>query len=103
MNLTAIIPTELSSHLWQSTLFAAVAGLLAFSLRRNSARIRYALWLISSLKFLIPFSIVVAAGRHLQWWRSPLIISHPAISIAVAIEQIGRPFERSRPCGRRYA
>jgi len=31
----------LVNHLWQSTLFAVAAGLLALVLQRNSARIRY--------------------------------------------------------------
>jgi hypothetical protein len=32
---------ELVNHLWQSTLFAIVAGLLALALRRNRAQVRY--------------------------------------------------------------
>ena len=39
-------------HIWQSTLFAAVAGLVAFLLRANSASVRYGIWLSASLKFL---------------------------------------------------
>ena len=39
------------NHLWQSSCFVLVAGLLAFVLRNNSAKIRYWLWLSASLKF----------------------------------------------------
>jgi hypothetical protein len=31
-----------ANHLWQSTLFAAVAGLLTLALRKNHARTRHA-------------------------------------------------------------
>jgi bla regulator protein BlaR1 len=37
---------EISNHLWQSTLFAVVVGLLTAALRRNQARIRYWLWFV---------------------------------------------------------
>ncbi|HEY4029232.1 MAG TPA: M56 family metallopeptidase [Caulobacteraceae bacterium] len=53
----------LLDHLWQSTLFALGAGLLALVLRRASARVRYGLWLCASVKFLIPFAPLAAAGR----------------------------------------
>ena len=39
---------ELSNHLWQSTLFAVLAGLLSIVLKRNSARVRYGLWLAAA-------------------------------------------------------
>ena len=78
----------LLSHLWQSTLFAAVAGLLALALRRNRAQIRYALWLITSLKFLIPFSLLMAIGGHLKW-PAAAVTARPAVS--AAIHQIGQP------------
>jgi bla regulator protein BlaR1 len=45
------------NHLWQSTVFVAVAGMLTLLLRRNLARTRYWLWLVASAKFLIPFGL----------------------------------------------
>jgi bla regulator protein blaR1 len=57
----------LADHLWQSTLFAIAAGLFTLLLRKNSARVRYWLWLAASLKFLIPFSLFVGIGRDLAW------------------------------------
>ena len=56
-----------ADHLWQSTLFAGVAGLLTLALRRNHARVRHGLWLAASCKFLIPFSVLIALGRSDPW------------------------------------
>ena len=47
----------LANHLWQSTLCAVLAGLLTLLLRGNRAQVRYSLWLIAAVKFLVPFSI----------------------------------------------
>src|SRR4051794_8346887 len=53
---------HLANHLWQSTVFAAAVALTTMVMRRNSARLRYWLWLAASLKFLIPFSVLVSVG-----------------------------------------
>ena len=53
---------DLTNHLWQSTVFAAVVALAAMALRRNSARLRYWLWLAASVKFLIPITPLVSMG-----------------------------------------
>ena len=57
---------EICDHLWQSTLFALVAAMLALALRKHSARARYWLWMAASAKFLVPFSLLIAAGSHLR-------------------------------------
>jgi bla regulator protein BlaR1 len=57
---------EVFNHLWQSTVFAAAAALGCAALRRNSPRLRYWLWLAASLKFLIPFSLLVSTGARVQ-------------------------------------
>jgi bla regulator protein BlaR1 len=62
-----MILTALGNHLWQSTLFAAMAGVLALILRGCHARVRYGVWLAASIKFLIPFSLLVAVGSRLAW------------------------------------
>ena len=49
-------------HLWQSTWFAMFAALLVLLVRKESARIRFVIWFAASLKFLIPFSWLVAIG-----------------------------------------
>lgn len=55
------------AHLWQSTLCAGAAWLLALALRRNQAQVRYWVWFIASAKFLIPFSLLVWAGASVSW------------------------------------
>ena len=53
-----MIPTgflSIANHLWQSTLFAGIAGLLTLLLRNNRAHARYSLWLAAPAKFLVPF------------------------------------------------
>src|SRR5690606_4164519 len=56
---------SLLNHLWQSTLFALLVALVVRALRDEAARIRYALWLAASLKFLVPFSLLTAVGARL--------------------------------------
>jgi len=83
-----------ANHLWQSTFFAAVVGLLTLLLRKNHARTRYALWLIASLKFLIPFSLLVLLGGHLSWSKAPAI---PPSNFTFALQEISRPFTPLHP------
>lgn len=71
MNLPDLSP--LANHLWQSTLFAAVAGLLTLALRQNHARVRHAVWLAASCKFLIPLAVLIALGGQIPWRSAPQI------------------------------
>jgi uncharacterized protein (TIGR03435 family) len=79
----------LANHLWQSTIAAGVAGLLTMALRRNSAAARYGVWLAASLKFLVPFALLVSAGSHLGL-RTVEIPSKP--QVAFVMDTIGHPF-----------
>ena len=79
----------LGDHLWQSTLFAVVAGLLTLILRNNHARARYWLWLAASMKFLIPFSLLVALGSHLPWSRGS---AGTKAGLYFAMEEVSQPF-----------
>ncbi len=83
----------LGDHLWQSTVFAVVAALLTLTLRRNQARVRYWLWLAASIKFLVPFSVLVALGNRFAWRH----ISNAGGALYVAIEQVGQPFTQTAP------
>jgi bla regulator protein BlaR1 len=85
---TAFAPA-LGNHLWQSTLFAITAGLLTLVLRKNRARGRYWLWLAASVKFLIPFSLLVGVGSHLPW--SPDSAGTRA-GLYFAMEEVSLPF-----------
>ena len=58
------------NHLWQATLFFAIAFAVSLLLRRGSARGRYVLWLAVSLKFALPSAAIAlaisAAGINVQ-------------------------------------
>jgi uncharacterized protein (TIGR03435 family) len=87
---------HLTKHLWQSTLFAAAAGLLTIAFRKNRAQVRYWLWFSASLKFLIPFSLLVSLGSHLD--RGPVIhkIAMQRQAPAVSL-QVSEPFLDAAP------
>ena len=59
------------AHLWQSTLCVAIAAIVVATLRRAPARYRHAIWMLAAAKFLVPFSILVAAGASLSTWLAP--------------------------------
>jgi beta-lactamase regulating signal transducer with metallopeptidase domain len=52
----------LINHLWQSTLFCGGAWLIALAFRANGAALRHWIWLLASLKFLVPFSLLFYVG-----------------------------------------
>jgi bla regulator protein blaR1 len=52
----------LIDHLWQSTLFCAAVWSITLALRANGAAVRHALWMLASLKFLVPFSALYTVG-----------------------------------------
>src|SRR5215469_1532661 len=84
----------LGNHLWQSTLFAAVAGLMTLALRKNRAQTRYWLWLAASVKFLVPFSLLVDVGSH--WGRSAGPPVAPSV-LSYVIAQASQPFSVPTP------
>jgi len=88
------IGLALANHLWQSTVFAAAAGGVTLVLRKNRAQVRYWVWLIASLKFLLPFSLLIAAGTNLHWSRRPVVQQSQA---SMVIEQISQPFTAVAP------
>jgi bla regulator protein BlaR1 len=55
----------LVNHLWQSTLFCGGAWLITLALRANSAALRHTIWMLASLKFLVPFSLLFYAGSYI--------------------------------------
>jgi bla regulator protein blaR1 len=85
-----MIPTyllPLANHLWQSSLFAAVAGLMALVLRKYQASLRYWLWLAASVKFLIPFSLLISLGTRLEWQAAPVMAPAAISSVVTGISQ----------------
>ena len=85
---SAIAP-GLANHLWQSTLVAAAAGVLMLALRQHHARARYWLWLAASVKFLIPFSLLVRLGAYFAWQRPA---PPTGTGLYFAIEEVSQPF-----------
>jgi uncharacterized protein (TIGR03435 family) len=80
------------NHLWQSTVAFLIAWLFALILRNNHARMRYWVWMIASVKFLVPFSLFIAAGEGLRrLFVAP--IQRPAL--AAVMEQITQPYQQT--------
>ena len=79
--------SELANHLWQSTVFACVMGLLTLMLRRNRAAVRHGLWLAASVKFLVPFSLLIGLGSQVEWRKAP-VVPQPRLDV---VEQIREP------------
>lgn len=86
----------LINHIWQSTVAVAIAWALAAALRKNHARVRYWIWFAASVKFLLPFSLLIAAGA---WLRSliPAAATQPAV--ASVMEQVTQPFGQTQLLG----
>jgi bla regulator protein blaR1 len=82
----------LTNHLWQSTLFALAVALAIRQLRNDAARVRYALWLAASVKFLIPFSLLSALGAQLAPRAAPSGVLGPW---PAALERFAEPLEPS--------
>jgi bla regulator protein blaR1 len=79
----------IANHLWQSTLFAVTLGAVTLAFRHNQARVRFALWLAASIKFLIPFSLLIDLGGHMT---RPHVVSTAPAGIYLAIDQFSQPF-----------
>ena len=55
----------LLDHLWQCTLFAFAAGLVALALGRNAAHVRFWVWFAAAAKFLVPCALIASAATWL--------------------------------------
>src|SRR6476620_9473049 len=88
-----MIGAELANHLWQSTVCVGAAAVLAWMLRRHAARLRYRVWLLASLKFLLPFSLLIGLGRQLP---AVPVAEGPAPIVSVTVRAIGAPFAMDR-------
>jgi uncharacterized protein (TIGR03435 family) len=85
MSMLALI----GNHLWQSTAFTTMLGLATLGLRKNRAAVRHMLWLAASIKFLLPFSALVALGGLLGL-RSPAPLVQRQVTLV--IELAAQPF-----------
>ena len=85
------------NHLWQSTVCAAAIGLLTLTLRENGAHTRYWMWLIASLKFLIPVALIASLATHFGARATVAVSPTPVTAV---VHQIAQPialdaFERT--------
>jgi bla regulator protein blaR1 len=78
----------MANHLWQSTVVALLVFLLTLALRSNRARARFWLWLIASVKFLLPFSILIAIGGQ---WAKPASTEEPPGGLYSLVSRMARP------------
>jgi bla regulator protein blaR1 len=95
-SLSDILMTMVSTvgdHLWQSTVFVAAGGVLSVFLRKSQARVRYALWLAASMKFLIPFSLLVSIGSRWAW--TPSSAARSRVELYSAMDELSRPFTQT--------
>jgi beta-lactamase regulating signal transducer with metallopeptidase domain len=50
-----------ANHLWQTTVFALMAWGIVLLLKRSTARVRYFIWSIALMKFLLPSALLILA------------------------------------------
>jgi len=81
-------------HLWQSTLFAGGVWLLALTLRQNAARVRYRLWMAASLKFLVPFSLLITLGAKVP---RPAHLARTQPALVTMVEGVAQPVLQTWP------
>lgn len=79
----------LIDHLWQSTVVLAIVAALVFMVRRNEARVRYWLWFLASIKFLVPLSLLGLVVGQIDVESRPDVTSP---RIAEAIQEASQPF-----------
>jgi bla regulator protein BlaR1 len=85
----AAIAPAMANHLWQSTIFAVLAAILTLAFKKNQARTRHSLWLAASLKFLVPFSLLISLGSRLA---SPRFSLGGRNGLLSAVEGFSQPF-----------
>ena len=79
------------NHLWQSSCFVLLAGLLAFVLRKNSPKVRYWVWLSASLKFLVPFALMVSLGSAIKR-PAQRVVAFPSPVFSSIVVEMAEPF-----------
>src|SRR5262245_16652222 len=65
----------IASHLWQSTIFAVTAAMMAWVFRPNCASVRYWMWFAASAKFLVPLAALAAFADQIPLPRAPAAAS----------------------------
>jgi bla regulator protein blaR1 len=86
--------TALVSHLEQSTLIVLVAWMVTLVLRTNRPSVRFWIWFLASVKFLLPFSILVNVG---EWLRRAVGAPFREPAVAEVIRRIPLPLSGATP------
>ncbi|HEY4362455.1 MAG TPA: M56 family metallopeptidase [Bryobacteraceae bacterium] len=79
------------NHLWQSTCFGVLAAALAWVLRKYSPKVRFWMWCSASLKFLVPFALLVNLGSVAPR-PAPLGVPVSASNLTVSVVQMAVPY-----------
>ncbi len=96
LSLVSSVGPAVGNHLWQSTVFAALAGLMTLLLRKRIASARYGLWLAASVKFFIPFSLLIGLGGLLA--KPQHVAIEPQMQMYSALKAASQPFpETAKP------
>ncbi len=85
----AVLKIELSAgdHLWQSSVFALIAAGTTLLFAKNQARVRYSIWLAASLKFLLPFDVLISLGKAV----GPPHTGHASSRVYSTVQAISQP------------
>jgi beta-lactamase regulating signal transducer with metallopeptidase domain len=76
----------LLTHLWQSTLVLLGAWVLARACKRNGAAVRYWIWFVASVKFLVPLALLQQLGDRLgRSLPEPLPVDAALVESASAV------------------
>jgi bla regulator protein blaR1 len=86
--------SALANHLWQSTIFVLAAAMLTLALRENRAQLRFRIWFCASLKFLVPFAVLMSLGTRLQ---PPTVKQPEPAALSTLMVQASQPFQESGP------
>lgn len=84
--------TAILRHLVESTAVAGLAALVAVALGGSPARVRYWIWMAASLKFAVPFALLVTMlatlGARVEWTPASPVVRP---EVAALVEQISQP------------
>lgn len=83
--------TALGNHLWHCTIVAVVAAVTALALRPYGAKVRFWIWFAASVKFLLPFSLLLSFGAFTSSLRNPRRTANAPPNSAVAVRVV-QPF-----------
>ena len=89
------ILSSVGNHLWQSTVFAVCVSALALALGGVPARARFWMWFAAMLKFLVPFSLLLALGNALAPQRTSGTELQPAPYYQM--DAVSQPFTYAVP------